>query len=130
MSSRFDSSQHPRDARTKRFVEKDSRHGDADLMHPPVQPDSTPTPMRGPVSHAEYAQDVKYRIEALAAKGDARGATRLARKAGAFVKGDRLPYGDGLAAYWDGRELVSLSIDGSRVEVLDWFDENSLPARR
>lgn len=65
----------------------------------------------------------KDEMERLAANGEAADAERMARNAGAFVAGDRLPYLDNVsAAYWDGRTLNTIDFHGYDVEMRDGFD--------
>lgn len=66
---------------------------------------------------------VKDRLERLAAEGETGEAERLARESGAIIAGERMPSGEGSAAYWDGRTLrtIDFHTDG-RVSMRDGFD--------
>ncbi|MBT1161777.1 hypothetical protein [Bifidobacterium sp. SO1] len=73
------------------------------------------------------AYDYKDEMERLAAAGDVKDAERMARAAGAFVKGDSLPYLDGVsAAYWDGRTLNTIDFHGYEVDMREGFDPASI----
>lgn len=72
------------------------------------------------------AWDFKTRIERMAAEGNGREATRLARLAGAYAPGDRIPYMDGVqVAVWDGRGLSTGMVHGGQV-VEDYFNPSTI----
>lgn len=79
-------------------------------------------------SHAddERAQAFKDRIEQLARDGRDTEAADLARRCGALQTGDRMPYGEGMGAWWDGRRLSTIVFHGYEVEMVDGFRPESI----
>lgn len=77
------------------------------------------------------AYHTKDRVDALARMGRLREAADLARRAGAFVPamGDRLPYGHGAIAIFDGRSLESADVDGARITMHDGFHPETITHR-
>ncbi|MFQ7494014.1 MAG: hypothetical protein ACLRL4_10550 [Bifidobacterium bifidum] len=51
---------------------------------------------------------------------------RLARRAGAFVSGEKLPYGTGMIAVFDGHHLITRDMNDGYVTARDEFDPASL----
>lgn len=78
------------------------------------------------VADDERAQAFKDHIERLAREGHARQAAALARRCGALQQGDRMPYGEGIGAWWDGRELHTIEFHGYDVDMLDEFRPESI----
>jgi hypothetical protein len=76
-------------------------------------------------SELKAAQEVKTQVDALAASGDAQGAAALAKRNGAFVPGEPLPFGQGAVAVFDGKRLETADINGYEVTERD-FDPTTL----
>lgn len=98
---------------------------DTDLT-PPVYARKRQTSAR---SYEDDAQSYAYKdhIEQLAASGHLEEADRMARDAGAFLHGERLPYLDNVsAAYWDGHTLSTIDFHGYKITMRDSFDPASI----
>lgn len=85
-----------------------------------------PTDLPALIGRDGPAQDVKQRVDDLAAAGRGREAARLARRAGAFVSGEKLPYGTGMIAAFDGHHLITCDMNDGYVTARDEFDPASL----
>lgn len=74
-----------------------------------------------PPAREVRAWRLKDQVERAAMAGDEQRATELARRMGAFVPGDRIPYGDYTANLFDGRILEGVAVHGSSIIALERF---------